>query len=170
MIPTLHTERLALRAPRWDDFDAYAAFRASARSATVGGPFKRAEAFAQLSAILGHWSLRGFGRWMVADREADKPIGIVGLHYPEGWPEPEIAWSVFDGAEGLGIAQEAARASRNYAYATLGWKTLVSVVDPQNTRSVALAQRLNCTKEAPFRHEVYGALHIWRHPAPGALA
>lgn len=170
MIPTLHTDRLALRAPRWDDFDAYAAFRASPRTATVGGPFSRSEAFTQLCAILGHWSLRGYGRWMVAERATDAPVGIVGLYYPEGWPEPELAWSVFDAAEGRGYAHEAALASRIYAYDTLGWSTLISAVDPANTRSVALAKRLGCAQEAPFEHEVYGALHIWRHPAPEVTA
>lgn len=164
MIPTLYTDRLTLRAPRWDDFEAYAAFRASPRMVTTGGPFTRSEAFGQLCAILGHWQLRGYGRWMVADQENDTPLGIVGLYYPEGWPEPELAWSVFDAAEGRGIANEAACTARDHAYDTLGWTTLISAVDPQNTRSVALAKRMGCTQEAPFEHPVYGTLHIWRHP------
>lgn len=168
MIPTLHTERLTLRAPRWDDFEAYAAFRASPRMVTTGGPFTRSVAFGQLCAILGHWQLRGFGRWMVADRESDAPLGIVGLYFPEGWPEPELAWSVFDTAEGRGIAWEAAITTRKYAYKKLGWTTLISAVDPENMRSVALAKRMGCVQEAPFHHAVYGALHIWRHPAAEA--
>ena len=36
--------------------------------------------------------------------ETDAPLGVVGLMFPEGWPEPEIAWSLFDAAEGRGIA------------------------------------------------------------------
>jgi ribosomal-protein-alanine N-acetyltransferase len=166
MIPTLHTDRLTLRAPRWDDFEAYAAFRASPRMVTTGGPFTRDQAFTQLSALLGHWVLRGYGRWMVADRKSDAPLGIVGLYFPEGWPEPELAWSLFDDAEGRGIAQEAAVAAREYAYGALRWDTLISAVDPDNTRSVALAKRMGCVQEAPFQHETYGALHVWRHPAP----
>ncbi|EBA12346.1 GNAT family N-acetyltransferase [Roseobacter sp. CCS2] len=166
MIPTLQTERLTLRAPRWDDFEAYAVFRASPRMVTTGGPFTRDQAFAQLSAILGHWVLRGYGRWMVADRERDAPLGIVGLYFPEGWPEPELAWSLFDTAEGRGIAHEAAVAARQYAYDALEWTTLISAVDPNNTRSVALAKRMGCVQEDSFQHETYGVLHIWRHPAP----
>lgn len=170
MIPTLHTERLTLRAPRWDDFDAYAAFRASPRTATVGGPFDRNTAFQQLAAIIGHWSLRGFGRWMVAERKTDEPVGVVGLYFPEGWPEPELAWSVFDGAEGRGIAYEAALTARTYAYDALKWSRLISAVDPANVRSVSLAQRLGCIKDSVFEHDVYGKLHIWRHPAPEGTA
>ncbi len=167
MIPTLQTERLTLRAPRWDDFDDYAAFRSSDRAKMLGGPFTRSQAFEQLSSIIGHWHLRGFGRWMVADKNSDQPLGIVGLYYPEDWPEPEIAWSVFAEGEGRGIAFEAALASRNFAYETCGWTTAISLIDPANTRSVALAQRLQCTDGETYNHPTFGTMHIWRHPAPG---
>lgn len=170
MIPTLHTDRLTLRAPNWDDFEGYAAFRASPRLVTVGGPFDRGEAFHQLSALIGHWALRGYGRWMVADRLTDETYGIVGLYYPEGWPEPELAWSVYDSAEGRGIAHEAALASRAYAYKTLGMTRLVSAVDPSNSRSVALAKRMGCMLGTPFEHATFGLLHIWEHPGPEGLA
>ncbi|MFG5383747.1 MULTISPECIES: GNAT family N-acetyltransferase [unclassified Yoonia] len=170
MIPVLQTERLTLRAPCWDDFDAYAAFRASDRAKLLGGPYTRAQAFDQLAEIIGHWTLRGYGRWMVADRETDQPLGIVGLFYPEDWPEPEIAWSVFEAGEGRGIAYEAAMASRAYAYDTLGWTTAVSLIDPSNTRSVALARRMGCMDGETYDHPTYGTLHIWRHPAPGDCA
>ncbi|MEL6683350.1 MAG: GNAT family N-acetyltransferase [Pseudomonadota bacterium] len=170
MIPVLHTESLTMRAPRWDDFEAYAAFRGSDRTKLLGGPFTREQAFNQLAEIAGHWALRGYGRWMVADRATDQPLGIVGLYYPEGWPEPEIAWSVFEIGEGRGIAHEAALAARAYAYDTLGWTTAVSLIDPANTRSVALGQRLGCVQDAPYDHPSLGILHVWRHPGPGDAA
>ena len=44
-IPTLETDRLILRAPKAEDFEAYAAFCASPRSAGVGGPYNRAAPF-----------------------------------------------------------------------------------------------------------------------------
>ena len=52
-IPTLETERLRLRAPGPADFEAFAAFRGSARARTVGGPYSREEAFEQLGALIG---------------------------------------------------------------------------------------------------------------------
>ena len=166
MIPVLHTEHLTLRGPTAADFEAYAAFRGSDRARILGGPFSRAQAFDQLCSIIGHWQLRGYGRWLVADKTTDAPLGIVGLFYPEGWPEPEIAWSLFAAAEGRGIAFEAARAARRYAYDTLGWTTAISLIDPANTRSVALAKRLGCTDGETFQHETLGLMHIWRHPGP----
>jgi ribosomal-protein-alanine N-acetyltransferase len=167
-IPTLETGRLRLRAPKASDLDAYAAFRASERARVLGGPYTRAQAFEQLGELIGHWHLRGFGRWMVADLASDAPLGVVGLFFPEDWPEPEIAWSLFEAAEGRGIAQEAAMAARDYAYSTLGWTTVVSLVAPDNVRSVALARRLGAQIEGRHPHPRFGALDIWRHPARAA--
>lgn len=169
-IPTLETERFCLRAPEWRDFDDYAAFRASDRVKITGGPFTREQAFGQLCAILGHWDLRGYGRWMVADKKTDTPLGIVGLFYPIGWPAPELAWSVFDAAEGRSVAYEAALASRAYAYDTLGWTSLISMVSEDNVRSTKLAERLGCTSGDMLNDTEFGNLRYWHHPAPEALA
>lgn len=169
-IPTLETERLRLRAPEARDFDAYAAFCASERAEGVGGPYPRGEASTRFSALCGHWVLRGFGRWVVADRETDEALGVCGLNHPEAWPEPEVAWTVFEKAEGRSIAFEAAVAARRHAYEELGWTTAISVIHPDNARSVALAQRMGCRRESDFKHEDSETLMIWRHPAPSDLA
>ncbi|MBI1220366.1 MAG: GNAT family N-acetyltransferase [Rhodobacteraceae bacterium] len=169
-IPTIETEHLVLRPPRMEDFEAYAAFRASPRAAFVGGPNPRPTAFNQFCALLGHWHLRGFGRWMVADRVTDAPLGVVGPYYPADWPEPELAWTVFAAAEGRGVAYEATLAARAFAYRSLGWTTAISVVDPANARSAALARRLGAQPDGVHQHETFGTLQIWRHPAPEALA
>jgi RimJ/RimL family protein N-acetyltransferase len=168
--PTLHTDRLTLRAPGLQDFPAYAAFLQSPRSHIVGGPMDAADAWRSLAAVIGHWTLRGFGRWAVTPRDGGPCIGIVGLHYPESWPEPELGWWLFDGAEGMGYAHEAALAARAYAFHTLGLRTLISLIKASNTRSIALAHRLGAVFEGDFPHPKYGALGVYRHPAPQVLA
>jgi len=169
-IPVLDTPRLRLRAPEGRDFPAYLAFRLSARSVGMGGPYTEPEAFEHFGELLGHWMIRGFGRWTVADRETDEALGVVGLFYPPDWPEPEIAWAMYEGSEGRGIAAEAALAARDYAYKTLGWSTVVSLIVPGNMRSVSLARRLGCTRDADFEHSRYGRMEVWRHPAAGEEA
>jgi ribosomal-protein-alanine N-acetyltransferase len=167
-IPTLRTERFVLRAPKRADIDAYAAFRTSKRAKGVGGPFPASQTHDKLCAIVGHWQIEGFGRWIVADRD-DAPLGVVGILYPTGWPEPEIGWSVFAHAEGQGVAYEAAQATRAYAYDVLGWKTIISCIMPDNARSIALARRMGARRDGTLEHPEHGALEIWRHPSPEAL-
>lgn len=171
-IPSLRTERLLLRAPKIEDFEAYAAFRSDpVRTALLGGPFTRDQAFGQLANIIGQWQLRGFGRWIVADGETDAAMGVVGLYYPLSWPEPEIAWSVFADAEGRGIAFEAAQAARAYAYEELGWTTAISLITEDNSRSAALAKRMGAKPDGafPIPGEEDVVATIWRHPGPEAL-
>lgn len=168
-IPTFDEGRLRYRAPALSDFDAYAEFRGSDRAAGVGGPFSPSSAFVSLAALIGHWHLRGFGRWMLEDRETGASLGVVGIIYPDGWPEPEIAWSVFANAEGKGIAYEAACFARNYAYGALGWSTIISCSMPDNTRSQSLAKRMGATREGDFNHPEFGVLEIWRPPGPEML-
>ena len=167
--PTLQTERLTLRAPQLSDFDALAAFYASPRSSFVGGPQSRELAWRTLAQEAGHWVLRGFGRWTVVEQATGTPVGVVGLWHPEGFPEQELGWDLFDGATGKGFATEAAIAARTYAYNTLGWTTAISLVANGNDASARVAQRLGATRDGDFTHERYGPMQVWRHPGPEAL-
>ncbi|MEM6940707.1 MAG: GNAT family N-acetyltransferase [Pseudomonadota bacterium] len=166
-IPILETDRLRLRSPQMSDFDAFAAFRMSDRAVHLGGPNSRTEAFDKLGEIIGHWHLRGYGRWIVADKDTDAPLGVVGPFYPDDWPEPEIAWSVFAEAEGKGVAFEAAEAALHFAYETLGWRTAISCVAPGNSRSITLALRLGAKREADFSTRDGLLLQVYRHSGPG---
>jgi RimJ/RimL family protein N-acetyltransferase len=169
-IPTLETERLILRAPCDADFAPFAAFYASERAKFVGGPLTAEGAWRMLAMEIGHWQLAGFGRWIVRHREAGAAVGLVGLFNPEGWPEREIGWDLFNGFEGQGYATEAALAARSYAYDVLGWTTLISLVKPDNIASARVAARMGATYESDFTHERHGLMQVWRHPAPDQIA
>ncbi len=168
-IPRLTTDNLLMREYRQDDFPAFAAFYNSERSRFIGGPLTGELAWRALATHLGHWALRGYGFWAVEHRSTGQFCGHVGLWFPEGWMEPEVGWVLMHHAEGRGIAREAASAARHYAYATLGWKTAVSMIDPSNHRSIRLAERLGCRYEGIFTHVRLGPMEIWRHPAPEHL-
>ncbi|MGB3553603.1 MAG: GNAT family N-acetyltransferase [Jannaschia sp.] len=163
-IPTLRTERLILRAPRPADLAPFAAFYASDAARFVGGPRAEWETWRYLCEVIGHWHLRGYGRWIVTAQDDDAALGLIGLHAPLDWPEPEVGWMLWDG-RGRGIATEAARAARDWAYGTLGMTTLISSIDPGNAASIALATRMGAAREGVFTHPKYGPVDIWRHPA-----
>lgn len=169
-IPTLHTPRLTLRAPGPQDFATFAAFYASDRAKFVGGPLTSEGSWRMLAMEIGHWSMAGFGRWIVDVTGGPACVGLVGLFAPYGWPEPEIGWDLFEGHEGKGYATEAALAARNFAYETLGWKTAISLVKPANVASAAVAVRMGAQPDGVFSHERHGELAIYRHPTPSDLA
>jgi RimJ/RimL family protein N-acetyltransferase len=168
-IPRLETERLILRAPSVADLDAEAEFFASDAAKYVGGPLRRDETWRSIAMLLGHWAIRGFGFWGVEEKETGIYVGRVGLWFPEGWPEPEVGWTLMTYATGKGYATEAALAARTHAYDILGWETAISLIDPDNDASKAVAKRLGAQLDYHYEHPKFGTTEIWRHPAPDDL-
>ncbi|RED14346.1 GNAT family N-acetyltransferase [Pontivivens insulae] len=159
-IPTLTTERLTLRAPRREDFPTLAAFYASDRSRHIGGPKDEAASWTILMADIGTWVTHGFGFFAV--EHDSQHVGMVGLHHPPHHADLELGWTIFADAEGKGIAQEAAIAARDWARATLPAQRLVSYIDRNNTRSIALAERLGAREIGTPDHD--SLCGTWLHP------
>jgi RimJ/RimL family protein N-acetyltransferase len=168
--PRLETDNLILRGPEMADVEAFIAFSADeARSIGFGYIPQRDEAWRWFALNIGHWHIHGYGYLTIEDKVTGKPAGICGIWNPEGWPEPELGWVVYEGYEGKGIAYEAALAARAWAYSDLGFTTLTSNIVPSNTRSIALAKRLGATFEREYDNVQMGLDHLYRHPAPEAL-
>lgn len=168
-IPRLETERLILRAPCEADAEKEFGFWASDAARFVGGPMRPDEVWRSVGGVLGHWVMRGYGFWAVDLKETGAYLGRVGLWNPLGWPEPEIGWTLMPEAWGNGYATEAALASRAHAYDVLGWETAISLIDPENAASKAVARRLGARFDYPFDHPKFGPSEIWRHLAPSEL-
>ena len=166
--PVLDTERLTMRAPALSDLEALVTFYGSERAAFVGGPQSRELTWRSLAQEIGHWQMLGFGRWTLVEKSTGAPVGIVGLWRPEGFPENELGWDLFEGATGKGYATEAARTARRYAYDVLGWTTLISLIANENHASERVAERLGATYDYDFTHERFGPLRAFRHPGPNA--
>lgn len=163
-IPTLTTDRLTLGPLSEGHFDGFAAFYADARSSFVGGPMEADRAWRALATEIGHWTLRGYGRFAVTETATGAFVGVIGPWNPLGWPEPEIGWDLMNGFEGQGYATEAARAARQWAYDQLGWPTAISLVADGNDASARVAERLGAHHETDFVHAMFGPMSVWRHP------
>lgn len=170
-IPVVETDRLVLREFRASDFDTYAEMHAHPevmQFLNKGKPLSREDAWRNLATAIGHWTLRGFGMWAVELRETGEFIGRIGLWYPEGWPAIEVGWSLNRPHWGKGYATEAANASVEYAFTTLGLDDIISLISPGNTGSIRVAERLGETfRERRVVREsealVYGmTLDEWR--------
>ena len=115
---------------------------------------------------IGHWNWHGFGFFTLARKGEDKPLGRVGLLKHSDWPEVELAWHLFEGAEGFGYATEAAQEVQRWAHAEHGLEQLVSYIDTTNTRSQAVAQRLGATTDHSCpAHEPEA--EVWTHVRMG---
>lgn len=167
--PPIETPRLVLRGLAPEDAEGYVAFLTSPRAEHMGGPLDRPRAWIAFASELGHWRLRGFGGWAVSQKGSGACIGVIGGWFPDGWPEPEIDWMLWEGAEGRGYAEEATRAVRRFLYDSQGWSTCVSYIDPANTRSIRLAERLGAWADPDARTPYPGGL-VFRHPPREAAA
>lgn len=166
-IPVLETERLVLRGPQPEDYPDFKATFTSFRARYMGGPLNPYESWMLYAAEIGHWEIRGFGMWMIHDKDTDATLGMAGGWQPAMWPEREIAWIIWPEVAGKGYALEAVDAARRHFYAN-GWDSAVSYLDPYNLDSVRLAERLGCAKDKTSK-SIGDDDAVYRHPAPADL-
>ncbi len=159
-MPPLETERLSLRMFGNDDLDAYHAMCSDPdvmRFLGDGKPLSRTDAWRHIAIFLGTWQLRGYGMWAVEDKASGKLLGRVGYIHPEGWPGIELAWALARPFWGRGLATEAAQACLDYGFSSFGFTHVISLIHPDNCRSISVAERLGEDKE--------GATEIFGRPA-----
>lgn len=145
--PTRETARLVLRPFRESDLDAYTATLQSEpvrASLHLPDTIGRHDAWLQMAAWLGQWELRGTGQWAVEEKATGAFVGRAGLHHParDDWPGVEVGWVLHPASWGRGYATEAGGAAIAYAFDDLGLDAVCSVILPENTRSIAVAERL----------------------------
>lgn len=158
-IPVLETARLWLRAPHIMDFQFYARIACSQRARFMGGPMSREEAWDDFARTCSVWLWRGHGAWVMEGKADGAPLGVVVLGFEPGDQDPELGIALIQAAEGRGLALEAVRAARDYAFRSLELPRLVSYVSPDNTRSIALMERLGAQREPALLN---GSL-VYRH-------
>lgn len=173
-LPRLETARLVLRAPVIGDFETYRAILMSPRAVhMVDEPLDRRAAWLDFAQVVATWVLRGHGLFTIEAKATGAVLGFTLIGFEEGDREPELGWFLTEAAEGKGYAFEAAGAVRDWGLATLELDALVSYIDPPNTRSIRLAERLggwhDPVASAELSREQGGPVAVYRHwpPADG---
>lgn len=176
--PTLTTPRLILRPPEQADFDGFATMCADPETMRfLGGVVPRDAAWRLLATLAGSWALLGHGMFSVLERDTGRWVGRLGPWYPGGaagsWPGTEVGWGLLRETTGRGYATEGAEAAIDWAVDHLGWTHVIHCIDPLNTPSIAVAERLGAALERrdvamapPFdahRVDIYGqSAAAWR--------
>lgn len=146
----IETERLVLRRPVPADADAHITMMQHPDVARIftpdTGPEPRGVCWRGFASLLGHWEIKGFGFFSVFDRASGAFVGRVGPWQPEGWPGFEVGWTIVPDFWGQGFAPEAARASVRWAFDQYpDLDRIISVIDPSNTNSQAVAAKIGET-------------------------
>lgn len=144
-IPVLQTERLVLRSYQENDLEPYYEMMADpniTRYLVPGIPMSRREAWRSIAGMAGHWVIRGHGQWAIEEKETGDFVGRCGIIEPEGWPGKELGWVLHPKAWGKGYATEAAKAALDHAFKEMRLEKVISLIQPGNDASVAVASRI----------------------------
>jgi RimJ/RimL family protein N-acetyltransferase len=159
----LETDRLLLRLPEPADVEGYATvFGDPETVAFLGLGVQTSEEVAiGIERMRRHWERYGVGLFTVVRKEDERLLGRVGflMWDPKRWVsafredldgddlETEIGWTLGSGHWGRGYATEASIACRDWALDDLGLTRLVSVIAPENTASIRVAEKIGETLE-----------------------
>ena len=132
--PVLETERLALRAPRFEDAKAIAQLandrRIAENTTRIPHPYRLSDA----EAFIAQANKEGDLAFLITHE--DEPIGACGLAQLDG-PAPDLGYWIGAPYWGNGYATEAARALIDYAFTELGHEALQAgarVTNPASRR------------------------------------
>ena len=110
---------------------------------------------AKIEEQLTHYREHGFGGWATVWRETGEFIGRCGLraNIIDGRAETELGYLISPRFRGRGLAKEAARGIRDYAFASLDCARLVALIHPDNAASkrVATAAGLRYERQTLFK-------------------
>lgn len=155
----LETPRLTLRRLEETDFDALAAIlRDPEVMYAYEHGFSREEVRQWLDRQLERYAEYGFGLWAVIEKASGELIGQCGVTMQDwdGREVPEIGYHLRRDRWRQGFAAEAASACRDYAFRTLGFPEVYSIIRENNLPSQRVALRNGMSVRGSFVKRYYG--------------
>jgi len=87
--------------------------------------------------------------WSLFPSDADAAVGVVGLHHIDRAAAcAQVAYELDEDHSGRGLATEAMQRVLEFAGAEMGLRRIEARIDPKNSRSVRLAERLGFVRES----------------------
>ena len=124
--------------------------------------------------FLERWEANGFGQYAIERRDDGAFLGRLGLLVGTGGTggastlpeagdasEVELGWALLRDHWGRGYATEAAAAVRDATWTDLDPERLVSLIHPDNARSIRVAERLGARFERDVESVDVGPLQVW---------
>jgi RimJ/RimL family protein N-acetyltransferase len=92
---------------------------------------------------------------VIADQGTDQPVGLINVQFRDD-RVATIAYSVFPGQRGQGVAPRAVRLAVDWAFADLGLSELLLEIDPENLASVRVARKCGFAPAGPALSRDHG--------------
>ena len=103
------------------------------------------------------------GHWAVVTRGGSEVVGALSLEYvPPGGESLTMGWALVPGAWGRGYAAEAGSALARWAIHEGGVTEVFAIVQPDNARAAATAQRMGMEWVTDLGHLAQGRYHVFR--------
>ena len=120
--------------------------------------FSDDEAQAWLDRQLERYATYGFGLWAVVEKASGQLIGQCGVTMQDwcGREVPEVGYLFRRSKWHQGFAAEAAAACRDYAFHTLGFPEVFSIIRENNFPSQHVALRCGMSVRGAFVKQYYG--------------
>ena len=118
----------------------------------MGGPWTRDRVQAFIAMMLERQNNDESALWPAILKMDATLVGVCGLIPLERTGEIEIGWHFARRVWGQNLAYEAAVAVLKYGFEQMKLERIVCVINPENRRSIALANRLGFRFERIARH------------------
>lgn len=104
---------------------------------------------------LEHWDRFGFGTYVLFEAHGAHPIGYCGLEHVVDSPFIDLRYGLVQGAQGKGLAFEAALRVVTYGFEALQLPRIYGAAMPGNRASVAVLKKLGMRPDKRF--DCYGS-------------
>jgi RimJ/RimL family protein N-acetyltransferase len=154
-LPELAAERIRLRGFREGDLDDFYAVHADPRVMrywSFPAWTERSQAHARLASAMTGRDAQRLLCWAIAGHGDDRLIGAVTLFaIDRAQGRAEIGYALHSDHWGRGLAREALQLALAHAFGALGLRRVEADIDPRNTASCTLAERMGFVREGLLR-------------------
>ncbi len=137
----------------------------------VGGkPLTEEESWTKFLRYIGHWSMLGFGYWVVEEKATGDFVGEIGFAdykrdvQPSLKGVPEAGWALASQAHGKGYATEAVRAIIAWGEMHFGPVRTACLIAPENAASIRVAVKCGYREFQPTTYHGHTTLMFIREP------
>ncbi len=149
----IDSARLHIRAWQPADRPAFAAMAQDAalmRYISNGVPHSEQAVDTQLARQAGHMARVGYCMGAAVWRDSGEVIGVIGMQPVDRDPDIDLGWWVARAWQGRGLAQEGARAVRDWLRTQQPGARASASIHPENLASQAVARGLGLVPTGPL--------------------